>query len=1156
MALRGDTIVGSVCVTLSDLAYNESIDLESHSIYLRAENMADKETRTTTLNGRLLRVGCAVFTFAIVEAVAVAQSLEERLSRETHQVLAADARRTGDPVRGATIFYARAMACSTCHSVGDRPETIGPDLTKLVAQTTDAALVEALLDPSATIAPAYATVTIATVDGKVVTGLPVEETADLLILRDATQPDRLISIKVKEIEERLVTKKSLMPSGQMNLLRDRQQFLDLVRYLIDIKEGGKDRARQLQPPPDSFALKIPDDPLPWQPIVQRGEITVEGNAKYPHGAALGFVGGTLVFDANQLATVATWQGGFVKKTPQNYFGLYWHRDGGPADMKTVASSPIQFQLSSDAAWETFEPAVSSDPNTGTRFEGYQIGRGSIRLRYRLRVGSFLIGVTENIRVESRPDWHGVAREFQFSGLPTGARVALSLNGKETVRYFDAQGLSTSDTNVRVAPLISDRADEVVRVIRATAESTAAWSITADGAQRKLIALASSQPEKLTTVRMDNWKYQGRRSEPKPTELANLVSNPPVLDTTFDQPRGPASLPPLPADKPASPVAILRPGVNPKENVDEFSPAKGKFLRFVVTHTTDDSEPGIDELEVYGADPNVNLALKGKASASTVISGYPIHQIPHLNDGKLGNNHSWISAERGGGWAQIEFTEPQEFRKIIWARDRTGQCRDRLPNAYRIEVSSDGQSWTKVGDESGRAAFENAIGAIRPDAGPGYVLESIPTPFPSCRPSDIAFGDDGTMYAIAMTEGQIWRTRTPPVGRPNQVQWQRYATGLYHPIGLAMVDGRLYVAQKPEITELIDRDGDGVVEQFRTVATGWGLSTGWHEYCFGLATDPQKNLWFTLNTGNFWTHPGLVSLGRWRGSVMRIAHESEKLEEMARGCRTPNGIGRGPNGDIFYTDNQGDWIQACKLAHVVPGRFYGHPETKADALPKETYPDGKSTVWLPYNLSRSSSGPVCDTTQGKFGPFADQMFVGDVGYGANPGILRVALEKVNGEYQGASFRFVDGQPLGCERMKFGPDNQLYMASLTSGLTRLAFDGKTPLAIESMRLRKGGAGFVVQLTKPLASETKLQPEKIRFKRYYFPYTSNYGANPTDEKVIPVEQAELSSDRKTITLTLPVEVHPNGMVYEMDLGLLSSETGEKLLHREAWYTVHALP
>ncbi len=413
-----------------------------------------------------------------------------------------------------------------------------------------------------------------------------------------------------------------------------------------------------------------------------------------------------------------------------------------------------------------------------------------------------------------------------------------------------------------------------------------------------------------------------------------------------------------------------------------------------------------------------------------------------------------------------------------------------------------------------------------------------------------------MYAIAMTEGQVWRARTPPPEHPQRVQWQRYASGLYHPIGLAVVDGRVFVAQKPEVTELIDRDGDGVVDQYRTVATGWGLSTGWHEYCFGLAADRQKNLWFALNTGYFWTNPGYVNPGRWRGSIMRIAHDTEELKEMATGCRVPNGIAQGAGGEMFFTDNQGDWIQACKLAHIEPRRFYGHPETKDDALPKEEYPDGRSAVWLPYGRSRSVSGPACDQTAGRFGPFAGQMFVGDVGYGANAGIMRIALEKVDGQYQGACFRFVDGQPLGCERMKFGPDKQLYMASLTSGLTRMAFDGKLPLAMHSIHIRPGGKGFVVNLTKPLTADTKLSPDQFHVKRYHYLYTGNYGSPQADEAAVPVAQAELSADRTAITLTLPVETYPIGMVYEINLGKLTAADGEPMLHNEAWYTVHKIP
>ena len=126
---------------------------------------------------------------------------------------------------------------------------------------------------------------------------------------------------------------------------------------------------------------------------------------------------------------------------------------------------------------------------------------------------------------------------------------------------------------------------------------------------------------------------------------------------------------------------------------------------------------------------------------------------------------------------------------------------------------------------------------------------------------------------------------------------------------------------------------------------------------------------------------------------------------------PNGIARGPNGDIFFADNQGEWIPANKIAHVEKGRFYGHPETKADFLPKGQYPDGRTACWLPYNRVKSAAALVCDETGGKFGPFAGQMFVGDVGYGNNTGIMALALEKVDGRYQGACFRFLDGKPNG-------------------------------------------------------------------------------------------------------------------------------------------------
>ena len=355
-----------------------------------------------------------------------AQTLDERLKAEPIEVLAVDARRDGDAVRGAGIFFARAMACATCHSVGDRLQSIGPDLAKIDAKITDLQIVESLLEPSKVIAAPYATVTVQTADGRQLSGLPVSENDQQLVLRDLKQPDQVVTIKKQDIEDRQAAKQSIMPEGQVNQLTDRRQFLDLVRYLIELREGGVKRARELLPPPDPFAQKVPDSPLAWRPVVQRGEVAVEGNLKYPHAVAIGFVGGTILFDANQLRTVATWQDGFVRSSKQNYFGLYWHREGGPADKIGKAPHPLSFQLSEQAEWQSFEPAATSDPNAGTRFGGYQIGRSAVRLHYHLLVGNARISVSEDVRVESHGAWRGVAREYRITGLPEGARVAVSL----------------------------------------------------------------------------------------------------------------------------------------------------------------------------------------------------------------------------------------------------------------------------------------------------------------------------------------------------------------------------------------------------------------------------------------------------------------------------------------------------------------------------------------------------------------------------------------------------------------------------------------------------------------------------------------------------------------------------------------------------------
>ncbi len=153
-------------------------------------------------------------------------------------------------------------------------------------------------------------------------------------------------------------------------------------------------------------------------------------------------------------------------------------------------------------------------------------------------------------------------------------------------------------------------------------------------------------------------------------------------------------------------AGARAAVNARWNVDDFPPVKARFVRFTVTATSDGTEPCLDELQIFGAEDGRDLALAqegARATASSVLSGFTYHRIDHLNDGRLGNEWSWISATPKAGWAQIELAREATVRRVVWSRDSGDIPRfdDRLPTAYHIDVSLDGNNWTTVATEAGR-----------------------------------------------------------------------------------------------------------------------------------------------------------------------------------------------------------------------------------------------------------------------------------------------------------------------------------------------------------------------------------------------------------------------------------------------------------------------
>ncbi|EHR61068.1 family 16 glycoside hydrolase [Saccharomonospora cyanea] len=393
--------------------------------------------------------------------------------------------------------------------------------------------------------------------------------------------------------------------------------------------------------------------------------------------------------------------------------------------------------------------------------------------------------------------------------------------------------------------------------------------------------------------------------------------------------------------------------------------------------------------------------------------------------------------------------------------------------------------------------------------------------------------------------------------PEEVTVTRVAEGLKEPMGLKVVDGTIYVSQKHELTELVDVDGDDVVDEYNTVAT-WPFSDNFHEFAFGLLYRDgffYLNLSVAINYGGATTDP---QPSENRGTTIKVNRRTGEVSYIAGGLRTPNGIGWGPGRDIFVTDNQGGWLPASKLVHIKQDRFFNH-YTNPDG-PFDDQPVTRPVLWLPQNeIANSPSTPLYVEK----GPFAGQMLFGDVTYG---GIQRAYLEKVKGQYQGAVFRMTQGLEVGVNRITRGPDGAIYLGGLgaggnwgqagklTYGLQKLTPAGDNAFDILAMRAVPGG--FELEYTRPLSEETAQDlAAHYQITQWRYVPTPSYGGPKVDEETLPVTSATLSKDGRKVTLTIP-GLQPDRVVHVRSPRPFTSVDGQSLWSTEAWYTLNRIP
>jgi hypothetical protein len=443
-----------------------------------------------------------------------------------------------------------------------------------------------------------------------------------------------------------------------------------------------------------------------------------------------------------------------------------------------------------------------------------------------------------------------------------------------------------------------------------------------------------------------------------------------------------------------------------------------------------------------------------------------------------------------------------------------------------------------------------------------------------RPGSFESLPDGRL-AVGTRRGDIYFIRGA-FDSPPKPEYHLFASGQDEIFSLSWKDGAMTATTWGEVTRISDSNSDGVADRYDTLSSNWGYAEG-HEFAFGSKHDPKGNIWVALGlSGSYESH------NLFRGWAVQVTPQG-KMIPICSGLRSPGGVGANAEGAMFVIESQGPWNGCCSLKHLKPGAFLGHPASynwypfapglKAPALE----PNGDSrmgiekkrvkelvppAVKFPYiKMGRSISGFRLNQTGGRFGPFENQLFLGDYSLSL---ILRATTEQINGVWQGACYPFREGLATGIMNVEFSPKGQLIAGGFTTSsqwpvrgkepfaLQRIDWNGVVPFEIREINIRKDG--FLITFTQPIDKAAASNPDAYRITTYTHVYDGGYGSPEVDQTTARVTGATPSADGLSVRLSL--EKITEDHIHDFDLSRITSQVGKPLLHTKAYYTVNEIP
>ena len=426
------------------------------------------------------------------------------------------------------------------------------------------------------------------------------------------------------------------------------------------------------------------------------------------------------------------------------------------------------------------------------------------------------------------------------------------------------------------------------------------------------------------------------------------------------------------------------------------------------------------------------------------------------------------------------------------------------------------------------------GQVSPDTS-AYVVDRLTLPRSNpwqrnVRVADVGFFSDGRRAAVVTFEGDVWIVSGIDNGLQS-LEWQRFASGLYEPLGIEVVDDEIYTHSRDGIVHVRDLNRDGEADFYQNFSNLVIQSIESREFPLGFGAKPGGG--FYLGRGGALdmgprtaaaVMTGFRAGSRHSGSVLEVSADGRELRTFASGLREPF-IGVHPGRDIVTaSDQQGNFVPATPVYLVTRGGYYGVPAT---AHRTDVPPESPPIVWIPHDVDQSGASQAWVT--------GDRMgFGGDalihLSYG-RPAAFRIFTDSTARGVQGALVPLLNDFPAPLLNGQYNPqDGHLYLtgfqiwgtrAQELSVLARVRYTGM-PSALP-LSVRAGLQGVLIRFAAPLDSASAAQPGSYQVKRWNYRRTEQYGSGhfmldgSPGEESLPVAAAHLSADARSLLLLI---------------------------------------